>query len=306
MEKENVSTRGEETAFDKFNALIDHNLGNSAYAIKNFCEDLGVSRSQLFRLVKENAGTSPSLYIRQRRLQHGRELLEGAGYRIAEVSDRVGFSSPQNFTKYFRQEFGQSPTEFRKSQPNAAEDVDQDDPDADDVSSPTGYPARVYSRYRPLIWAIGALLLSVGGYFVFFRDASTGTPASGDFSNSVAILPFRSQGDARVATLADGLTGQVHASLAGVENLKVISRTSSELFKNSRKKVPQIAAELDVAYILVGTVAKVAEKTRVNIELIVAAEDRTLWAENFEGQDQELLAFMNTVARRVTRQLDQY
>jgi adenylate cyclase len=305
MERENTPVRNEEATFEKLDGFIDGNLENADYSIKELCEDLGYSRSQLFRLVKERSGLSPSLYIRQRRLLRAKALLADTDWRIAEITDKVGLDSQQTFTKYFTQEFGVSPTEYRKNLPHQpATDAPATEPPipaaAEEVTP--GSPGTASSRKRTALLA-GLLLMVAGGYFAFYKNPPV--IISGVFENSIAILPFRSPETEGIALLADGLTGQVHSSLAGVQHLKVISRTSSELFINSQKTIPQMAAELGVDYILVGTVTQVDQKVRVNVELIKAAEDRTLWAQNYEGGEKELLAFMNSVARRITLTLDQ-
>lgn len=297
--------------FHYLNQLIDKHLEDPAYTIENLCGDLGVSRSQLFRLVKDEAGISPSLHIRQRRLVKARELLESTSYRIIEISDKVGFDSSQTFAKYFTREFGLSPTDYRRQQrlissrpidlEKSPDLSDAENPPRDGPSVPQGWRA-----HRSLLLGVGGLVLlglGVLGYFRFF--GSVRASATNTFTNSVAILPFRSTKGGETAPLADGLAAQVHAALVGVENLKVISRTSAGLFRNSRKTVPQMAAELGVNYILVGTVSQAKEKIRVNVELIEAAEDRTLWAQNIEGEGQELLASMNDVARRIAQTLNQ-
>ncbi len=312
MESGNTPVRIEETAFERLDGFIDRNLENADYSIKELCEDLGYSRSQLFRLVKERSGLSTSLYIRQRRLLQAKKLIENTDSRIVEISDKVGLDSQQTFTKYFTQEFGVSPTEYRKSLAGRPEEpdtqaADREMPAAVEAVAPI-LPVATPSRKRNLRLAslLILLVLSTGGYFVFDKSTlATAPTASGAFENSVAILPFRSPKTEQIALLADGLTGQVHSSLAGVQHLKVISRTSSELFRNSRKTTREMAAELGVDYILVGTVTQADQKVRVNVELIKAAEDRTLWAQNYEGGEKELLAFMNSVARRITLTLDQ-
>lgn len=307
MESGNTPVRIEETAFERLDGFIDANLENVNYTIKELCDDLGYSRSQLFRLVKERAGQSPSLYIRQRRLLQAKKLIESTDLRIVEISEKVGLDSQQTFTKYFTQEFGVSPTEYRRNLTNQpetdAQATEHPNPEVTEEVTP-GSPGTASSRKRTAILAALLLMgLVAGGYFAFYKNPPI--IISGVFENSIAILPFRSQEAEGIALLADGLTGQVHSSLAGVEHLKVISRTSSELFMNSQKTIPRMAAELGVDYMLVGTVTQADQKVRVSIELIKAKEDRTLWAQNYDGGEKELLAFMNSVARRITLTLDQ-
>ncbi|MFB9294614.1 helix-turn-helix domain-containing protein [Persicitalea jodogahamensis] len=307
----------------RLNELLDQNLEKSDYTIDAICEDLGVSRSQLFRMVKELTGLSPSLYIRQRRLLRGQELLKGTDWRINEITDKIGFDSPQAFTKYFTQEFGLSPSDYRRQQeagpPKQATPVI---PSANDIGESTGEPPGEERprgipsvplgavpgkrwKYLPILGLVALVLLALGvfGYSRFL--ASSSRASSEAFVNSVAILPFRNAGTDTTALLADGLAGQIHSSLSAVENLKVISRSSAELFRDTRKTIPQIAAELHVNYILVGRLKQMGQHMLVSVELVEAAQDRTLWSKTYQGTDEALMGFMTTVARQTILALDQ-
>lgn len=76
-----------ETSFsNRLNSLIDQHLEQTAYSADMLCRDLGVSRSTLIRLVKEQTGLSVALYIRQRRLLMAQRLLETTDLRITEIA----------------------------------------------------------------------------------------------------------------------------------------------------------------------------------------------------------------------------
>ena len=109
--------------FEKFNQLVDDKLDNPSLPIDAICGTLGVSRSHLHRIVKENAEQSTSLYIRKRRLQKASQLLLTTELRISEIGDIVGITNPQNFSTYFVGEFKISPSDFRKMYAHPASDV---------------------------------------------------------------------------------------------------------------------------------------------------------------------------------------
>ena len=104
----------ETVLLDKFNAIIERNFHNSDFGIDEICLELGTSRSNLYRYIKEKTQLSTSLYIRQRKLIKAKELLETTEMRTAEICYLLGIDSPQNFSKYFAQEFGLTPTAYRK------------------------------------------------------------------------------------------------------------------------------------------------------------------------------------------------
>ena len=95
---------------EKLNRLIDDNLNQPAFSIDTICLALGISRSQLHRAIKEQTHLSTSLYIRKRRLLKARDLLLTTNRRISEICDAVGFANAQNFSTYFTEAFGVSPT----------------------------------------------------------------------------------------------------------------------------------------------------------------------------------------------------
>lgn len=107
----------------KINLSIENNLTNEQFSVDVICRDVGVSRSQLHRILIEEAQLSTTLYIRKRRLEKAKNLLLTTDLRISEIADEVGINSPQNFSKYFIDEFAISPTDFRKHLPLAVPPV---------------------------------------------------------------------------------------------------------------------------------------------------------------------------------------
>ncbi len=101
----------------RINHSIESNLTNEEYSVDAICREVGLSRSQLHRLLIEETGLSTTLYIRKSRLERAKNLLETTDLRISEIADAVGIGSPQNFSKYFTDEFDISPTDFRRHQP---------------------------------------------------------------------------------------------------------------------------------------------------------------------------------------------
>jgi adenylate cyclase len=111
-------THSDKALLEKFDHLIDENLDNSTFSTDKVCQDLGISRSQLFRILKDHTQLSSTLYIRKRKLAKAKNLLSTTEMRVSEIADAVGINSPQNFSKYFTEEFNVSPTDFRKQIPS--------------------------------------------------------------------------------------------------------------------------------------------------------------------------------------------
>src|SRR5206468_9210247 len=82
-------------------------------------------------------------------------------------------------------------------------------------------------------------------------------------------------------------------------DLKVISRTSTQRFKNSLESIPDIAKQLGVATILEGSVRKAADQVRVHIQLIDAENDSHLWAERYDRKLIDIFAVESDIAAKI-------
>ena len=100
--------------FEKLNALLDESLDNLALSPDALCKEIGLSRAQLHRVIKEKSGLSTTLFIRQKKLDKARSFLAETDLRISEIAYLIGIESPQNFSKYFSRAFDISPTDYRK------------------------------------------------------------------------------------------------------------------------------------------------------------------------------------------------
>lgn len=100
---------------DKLDALLEEDLENLMLPLEQICQRVGLSRSQLHRILKEKTQLSLTLYLRQKKLEKAKSLLTNTDdLRVSEVAYLVGINSPQNFSKYFTDAFGLNPTEYRK------------------------------------------------------------------------------------------------------------------------------------------------------------------------------------------------
>ncbi len=123
--------------------------------------------------------------------------------------------------------------------------------------------------------------------------------------HSLAILPFRNlSGNPAQDYLVAGLTDEITTELAKIQNLKVISRTSSEQYRTSQKRVPEIARELKVDAIVEGTFLSSADHVRVSAQLIRAATDTHIWAESYQRNGTDLFTLQSEIASDISRKID--
>jgi signal transduction histidine kinase/DNA-binding response OmpR family regulator/ligand-binding sensor domain-containing protein len=94
--------------------VVEKNMDNSEYSVDELAAELSFSRRQLLRKFQSIIGLSPGEFIRSFRVKRAAQLLKDTQYNISEISDRVGFSDVKYFNLNFKNEFGLTPTQYRK------------------------------------------------------------------------------------------------------------------------------------------------------------------------------------------------
>jgi len=160
------------------------------------------------------------------------------------------------------------------------------------------------SRRRPLAWIFSGMLavglvvlavLNVGGLRDRLRGAN-GLPRI----HAIAVLPLENvSGEPNQEYFADGMTEELVTELGKVGALRVISRTSVNRFKGTKKPLREIARELQVDAIVEGTVAREANRVRVTANLIQASPEKHLWAESYDRDLRNVLDLQSEVARTI-------
>jgi len=117
---------------------------------------------------------------------------------------------------------------------------------------------------------------------------------------SIVVLPFDDLSpDRDQEYFSDGLTEEVISDLSAVRALRVISRSSAMTFKGAKKKIPEIAREVNVQYVLEGSVRKAGNSLRLIAQLIDAQNDAHLWAEKYSGTLEDIFDIQEKVSRAI-------
>jgi len=162
------------------------------------------------------------------------------------------------------------------------------------------HSARV--RWAGATAALLALAVIVGGMAIFSRYRAGSTLAAPE--KSIAVLPFENLSEEKAnAYFADGIQDEILTRLSKIADLKVISRTSTQHYKSAPENLPEIARQLGVAHILEGSVQKIADAVRVNVQLIKAANDSHLWADTFDRKLTDIFSVESEVAKAIAEQL---
>ena len=140
-------------------------------------------------------------------------------------------------------------------------------------------------------------------------DLAAGAPSAHPYLTwtrrpSIAVLPFRNlSGDPREAYFGEGITEDIIAGLSRSRTFFVIARHSTLPYRDRSADAHQIAAELGVRYILDGSVRRQDARLRISTELIDAGQNRTIWAERFDGSIDELFDFQDRIATGIVAAL---
>ena len=166
---------------------------------------------------------------------------------------------------------------------------------------------RVRRRTRPAatVTAVAALALVVVAIPIVLRSLRAGSaaaPPPPDAQVAVVVLPLANYSN-EPDYFVDGMTDGVIGSLGRVRGLRVISRQSAMHYKNSDKRVPEIARELGVDYVVEASVARVGDRLRIQTQLVRPEPEQQVWSQAFERPATDVLALHNQVARGVATAL---
>jgi adenylate cyclase len=132
------------------------------------------------------------------------------------------------------------------------------------------------------------------------REARPAQHAEEDYRPSLAVLPFRTlMVDRTDAYFAEGMVDDIIRLLGGLKELLVIARSSTLVYMNSPLDLRRIGHELDVRYVLHGSLRRVGDKLRIAVELSEAETGHLIWADRLDGELSELFDLQDRIAMRV-------
>ena len=175
-------------------------------------------------------------------------------------------------------------------------------------------PAKSITRKtgRKIVAITVVLAVIAVGLFVFQLIRARTTPAPRETASaartesatpptnkSIAVLPFDNLSrDPDNAYFVEGIQDEILTRLAKIADLKVIARSSTQRFQN-KGDLPQIAQQLGVAHLLEGSVQKVNDQVRINVQLIKAASEAHLWAEVYDRKLTDIFAVESEIAKTI-------
>ena len=178
----------------------------------------------------------------------------------------------------------------------SAADLNADFKRLADRGVPPGWP----SWLRVAAPALGVLVLAAALYNPI-RSLIDGGSRAGSKVASLAVLPLRNLSTEETpAYFADGMTEELINTLTRIGGLHVISRTSVMAFRDREQPLKEIARQLDVQWILEGSIARGGTRVRVTAQLLDASRDRSVWAETYDRELRDVFALQADVAQAIT------
>ncbi len=272
-------TSKDKILLDKVYLSIGKNISNEKYSVEQLATDVCLSRSMLHRKLIQLLGKSANDLIIEARLEYAKKLLKDNFKTVSEVAYEVGFKTSSYFNKVFKDRFNISPGAFQ----NNKEQI---------------YVKSNKHTFRVLL-SVVLLAILISTAYVFINTGACRR------SKSVAILPFINlSSDVENQFLADGIMEDLLSRLSKVEGLKVISSTSSSRFRDRKNiTIQEISKQLQVRYIIEGSVRRDAKKMRLNVQLIDARNDKHIWAKLYDRKVDKMFEIQSELSREISKEL---
>lgn len=281
---------------DKLKGIIKERLDHPEFSIDQICLDMKVSRAQLHRKVKAATGLSTSLFIRQMRMEQAKLLLGTTHLNISQIAYQVGISSPQNFSKYFIETYGISPSAYRKAQLIITETSVEESsilpapvptgPESApiDVETPLlGFPQ--YRRFLLLLAllfsAVVGIGILVGLYYKKYQVPHLDHP-------TLVMLPFKNQARVNPESLSMGIEEDILLRLKQLKPLKILPATDTVV---------------QADYALEGEWEFEQQRLRITVCLVRVADQRRIWKKRYDSQQIHLTAIAGTLVLQVAHTL---
>src|SRR5215475_737851 len=165
--------------------------------------------------------------------------------------------------------------------------------------TPSAPASKTHTRRNMiLLIACGLILSAVAGFFLLPRIAAD------KIDRSIAVLPFQNLSDEKEnAYFADGVQDDLLTNLSKIGDLRVISRTSVMPYRETQSNAREIGKALGVGTILEGSVRRVGNRVRVNVQLINVESDQHIWAEDYDRELTDVFAIQSDLAQKIAGEL---
>jgi AraC-like DNA-binding protein/TolB-like protein len=256
--------------------IVNANLQNEHFGTEELAAQMGMSHFSLHRKVKKDCNKTISRFIRERRLEKSKELLQNENLSVSEIAYQVGFGSATYFNKCFHEFYGVSPGEYRKkSEKNP--DPDSEDSDAKELRKKR---FSVYAYFVPfVIIAIIALVIIKGNWF----------KKEIPLEKSVAVLPVEYLGVPEFSYQGRGARADIINHLSTIHDL-VVYEVDSVLTGQDFMRNPAAGYFLKLTYLIEG------QDILIYACLMRGDNRQIIWNERFHREKEEIFKIYSEVA----------
>jgi TolB-like protein/AraC-like DNA-binding protein len=291
---------------NKLTEIVLANLNNKNFGVNDLARKAGVSRYIIHHKLSSTDYRNVSRFIREIRLKRAMELLQQHAGPASDIAFRVGFGSPAYFNKCFHEHYGFTPGEVKTkiipAEGNTPESFSGAVNESEKLSAGTK-EVTVTSRKadRRMILLVTSVIVVLATFALFFINRGTGRLEE----LSIVVLPFKNlSDDPNNQYIADGVMEDILNDLYQISELRVISRTTSEYFRDKNLTTKEIGRKVNARHVLEGSVRSYEGKIRISIQLIDAEHDQHLWSQNFDRDLNDIIGIQGEIALQVANKLN--
>ena len=299
----NLSRTGDDDFIRLLTEMIVANMGDENFDVDELVGKTGMSHFQVRRRLKSLKGKTISQFICETRLLEAYKLLEKGNITSSEAAYQTGFTSAGYFNKCFHDFYGISPGEVKKRKQNGSL-LNGNKPAAPDPVPGKPLKEGGFSVKKMVYRSIPILLvLLLILHFFVFPPAREGKRLK---ERSIAVLPFLNDSpDTSNVYFINGMTEAINNNISRIKDLIVISRTSTEPYRNNKtKSVRQIGRELQVNYLVEGSGQKTGDEVLLSVQLIDAVKDKQLFSQQYRRKMEDIFSLYSEVAMDVAGKIE--
>lgn len=185
---------------------------------------------------------------------------------------------------------------YLKYRESSINETHKADSSSNELFDNKGFKTKIHiykKKQRSIIITIALVVLAVVAITIMYY-ATKGSDSYENLEKSIAVLPFRNDSeDDSARYFLDGVMEELLTNLQTIKDLRVISRTSVEQYRNQNKPIPEIAHELDVNYLVEGSGQKSGNSLRLRVQLIRAKKESHVWAKSFNSESLNMAEYFS-------------
>jgi len=292
---------------DKLTETVLSNIRDENFGSVELSKAAGMNQRKIREVLKSETGKTISQFIRDVRLTKAMEMLCEGDLTAAEVAYKTGFGSPAYFNTCFHEFFGFPPGEVRKRRVHDTDNNLINRKETTATSSSYSEIKKGIARKKKSALLLSSfiiiVLIAAGSFFYNYNNSTTGKKKE----IPIAVLPFKNLSfNQENQYFIDGIVDEILTNLSRISDLRVVSRTSVEQFRETITPASEIGKMLDVDYLLEGSGQKFDNKLLLRVQLIAVKNDKHIWAETYEREIrgiEDIITIQSEVARKIAAAL---